>query len=80
MTKKISKSGSVNLPKELRSEVGIQLGSAVDIDTDGEYIIIRKHVPVCRFCYSVTDVIDVLGIEICKECALKIKKKVEKNA
>lgn len=78
MTKKISKSGSVHLPKELRSELGISTGCAVDIDTDGETIAIRKHVPICRFCGSVKSVVSVLEIEICKECAIKIKEKADK--
>lgn len=77
MTKKISKTGSVHISKELRTELGMPLGSAVDIKTDEKSIIISKHVPICSFCDSVTGVIDVLGIEICKPCALKIKKRID---
>ena len=78
MTKKISKSGSVHLAKELRSELGIPVGCAVDVDTDGETITIRKHVPVCRFCGSAESVAKVFDTEICKECAEKIKEKADK--
>lgn len=78
MTKKISKSGSVHLAKELRSELGIPVGCAVDIDTDGEKIIICKHIPVCRFCGSAENAVKVFGIEVCKECAEKIREKADK--
>ena len=74
-TKKINKSGAVILPKTVRSELGIPAGTAVDITTDGDYIIIGKHVPLCHFCGSPQKIIEVLGIEICKECAKKISKK-----
>lgn len=79
MTKKISKSGSVHLPKELRSEIGMPTGCAVDISTDGESVTICKHIPVCRFCGSAEYVLNVLGIEICRCCAEKIKAKVDEK-
>lgn len=71
-TKRITKSGTITLPKELRAQLGIPLGSAVDIDTDGEYIIIRKHIPICFFCRSAEHITKVMGTEICSNCAKKI--------
>ena len=79
-TKKITTAGAVTIPKTLRSELGIPVGTAVDINTDGDYIIISKHVPLCHFCGSHEKIITVLGIEICKKCAEKIgRKAVEDN-
>lgn len=75
ITKRISRAGMVVIPKELRAELGLALGSAVNIDTDGEYIIIRKHVPICRFCGSAENVTRVMSTEICAECADKIYRK-----
>lgn len=69
----------VVIPKELRAELGIPVGTAVNIDTDGEYIIIRKHVPVCRFCGGASNVTKVLGSEVCCECAEKIYRKAGKH-
>lgn len=79
MTKRISKTGTVQLPKELRSKLGIPVGCAVDVGTDGRNITICKHIPLCRFCNSAEDVLDILGIEICRSCATKIKEKVDTN-
>ena len=72
ITKKITGAGAVTIPKELRAELGIPIGTVVDIDTDGEYIMIRKHIPICRFCGGTESVTSVFGIEICRKCAKKI--------
>ena len=71
-TKKITSAGSVTIPRELRAELNIPIGTVVDIDTDGEYIMIRKHIPSCHFCRRITDISNVMGMEICKDCAKKI--------
>ena len=79
-TKKITTAGAVTIPKTLRSELGIPVGTAVDINTDGDFIRISKHVPLCHFCGSPEKIVGVLGIEICKKCAEKIgRKAVEDN-
>ena len=72
IVKRVTMSGTINLPKSLRTQLGISLGSAVNIDTDGEYIIIGKHVPLCHFSRRADNVKKALGIEICSECAKKI--------
>ena len=71
-TKKITSTGSVTIPKERRAELDISIGTVVDIDTDGEYIMIRKHIPICHFCRGIKDVKKVMDMEICKDCAKKI--------
>lgn len=78
-TKKITGAGGVTIPRELRAELGIPVGTVVDIDTDGEYIMIRKHIPLCRFCRETENVTSVFGIEICSKCAKKIYIKAGKE-
>lgn len=75
VTKKISQQGSITLPKSIRAELGIPKGTAVDVTTDGDYIIIGKHTPLCHFCGSPDKVFTALGIEICAGCAQKIYEK-----
>lgn len=75
ITKRVNRAGTITLPKAVRAEAGIPIGAAVDIDTDGEYIMIRKHVPVCRFCGRAENVFKAVGIEICRKCAEKINEK-----
>lgn len=74
-TKRVNRAGAITLPKVIRAETGIPIGATVDIDTDGDYIMIRKHVPVCYFCGSPENVFKALGIEICRTCAGKISEK-----
>lgn len=75
ITKKVTGSGGITLPREIRTELGIPAGSAVDITTDEERIIISKHVPLCSFCGSPENVVRVLKTEICRKCAETISRK-----
>lgn len=72
VSKKVTKSGGVTIPRGIRQETGILPGVPVDIKTDGDGIHIQKHVPACFHCGTVEDVQMVCGIEVCRECAVKI--------
>lgn len=81
-SKKIQKNGSISIPKEMRFETGFHSGTAVDIRSDGEKIVITPHIATCRFCASVEGVMFVedFKLHICKTCAEKIVKAVKTNA
>ncbi len=72
-SKKITKGGGITIPRVIRQETGILPGVPVDIKTDSFGIHISKHVPACFRCGTVDDVAEVLGLEICRECATIIK-------
>lgn len=72
VSKKVTKSGAITLPRQIRQETGIFPGVPVDIEHDDDGVHIRKHVPTCHFCGSVDEVADACGIEICRVCAEKI--------
>jgi len=74
--KKVTKSGAITLPKQMRTEAGIFAGNAVDIEMSDDGIKIKKHVQTCHFCGSVNGVKNVMGIDICRDCAAKIHKAV----
>lgn len=76
LSKKVNKNGSITLPKQLRTESGIISGKAVDIEQRGEEIVIRKHAQTCHFCGNAENVKNVMGIDICRDCAAKIHKVV----
>lgn len=42
-SKKIQKNGSISIPKDMRFETGFYSGTAVDIRSDGEKIVITPH-------------------------------------
>ncbi len=75
-SKKINKNGSITLPKQVRSEVGIFAGNSVDIEMSDDGIRIRKHVSNCHFCGNTENVKNVMGIDICPDCAARIHKAV----
>lgn len=77
-SKKIQKNGSISIPKDMRFETGFHSGTAVDIRSDGEKIVITPHAAACRFCNSVDDVVfaKYCNLHICRKCAEQIVKEV----
>ncbi|WP_124100905.1 AbrB/MazE/SpoVT family DNA-binding domain-containing protein [Ruminococcus sp. Marseille-P6503] len=87
--KKLTSKAAVTIPKDLRLSAGFGGGMAVDLIERDDGILIRKHVPVCRYCGSVEDVLKIRQDEICCSCAAAIAaeisqklagKETEKNA
>ena len=74
VTKKITKMGGITLPRQVRQETGLLPGVPVDMVADRDGVYLSKHVPACFSCGSVEDVMQVLGIEICRACAEKIRR------
>lgn len=73
--KKITKKGSVIIPKTLRAETGLHPGVAVEVIASETSIIIQPIVPVCRICGNADSVVEVAGMKICRNCAEEIAKK-----
>lgn len=76
--KRLSKSRTVTIPKDLAAESGFFPGMSVDLIASAEEIIIKKHVPSCIYCGSTVCVKKLRGKEICEKCAEQIKKEMEK--
>ncbi|MCM1212931.1 MAG: AbrB/MazE/SpoVT family DNA-binding domain-containing protein [Lachnospiraceae bacterium] len=72
-SKKITKGGGLTIPRRMRQETGILPGVPVDVSVEGSGLHIVKHVPACHFCGSVEDVAEACGMEICRDCAGKIR-------
>ena len=72
-SKKITKGGGITIPRGMRRETGILPGVPVDVSADEDGIRIVKHVPACFHCGAVDDVKTACGVEICRNCAGKIK-------
>lgn len=72
MRKRITKAGSITIPRVLREETGILPGVVVDVKEDEDGIHIKKRFLTCHFCGSVDEVKSIHKIEICKICAKKI--------
>lgn len=72
-TKRITRSGGLVIPRDIRVETGFLPGVPVSIEAYAGELRIRKHTKSCRFCGSVDCVKTVSGIEICKRCAEKVQ-------
>ena len=79
-SKRICKNGSITLPKQIRGEVGLFPGNAVDIETNADgSVTIKPAAPCCHFCGSVENVIVADNVVICNDCAKKLFAKVAKT-
>lgn len=72
--KKITRSGSITIPAELRRDYGIQPGEHVslDIDMSGRIVIGRDN-GACIFCGTDKDLVIYRGRYVCRDCANAIK-------
>lgn len=69
MERKISKSGGITIPSNLRMQLGIQGKEKINIETkDNGDILIRRIQGTCIFCGTVEGVKAFRGKFVCKEC------------
>lgn len=68
LSKKISKSGGITLPKQVRADIGMFAGNVVDIEVVEDSIVIKKHIQTCKLCGGIENVIEFKGIEVCRDC------------
>jgi len=67
-SKKITKSGGLTIPADLRRDVNLMPGDAVDIEVEGDKVIISTHIDRCFICRSENKVVNYGGKAFCKGC------------
>lgn len=67
-SKKITKSGGITIPADVRRDHNIFPGDAVDIDSRGNQIIITTHMDRCFICRNEHNVVNYQGKSFCKAC------------
>lgn len=70
-TRKVDSLCRLVIPSELKMKLGLEEGSALDIFSDGEQIILKKAVPSCKLCNGNDDV--DTGLSLCRTCIDKVK-------
>ena len=70
IVRKLDQLGRVVIPIELRRTFGIEEKDGLEIYTDDDRIVLRKHEPACVFCGSADEVTKFKGKNVCKECLL----------
>ena len=66
--RQIDELGRFVLPIEIRRSLGINLKDSIEIYTEGDHIILRKHEHNCLFCGSTEEVITHEKKCICRRC------------
>ncbi len=73
IVRKVDELGRIVLPKELRDTFDIQEKDGLEIFTEGETIILRKHEPGCLFCGEMKGTTQYKGKNICSNCIKELK-------
>lgn len=66
--KKITKAGGITIPSDVRRTFNLMPGDAVDIDAQGNKIVITAHIDRCFICRNEHDVVSYQGKAFCKKC------------
>lgn len=75
IVRRVDELGRVVIPIELRRVFGIEEKDGLEIYTDNDLIVLRKHEPACVFCGSADEVAIFKGKNVCKECLLAMTQK-----
>lgn len=78
-SKKLTSKSGITIPKDIRAEAGFFAGMAVDLETVRGGVLIKSHVPVCRFCGRPEDVKEVARMNICTGCRKALRKELNRN-
>jgi transcriptional pleiotropic regulator of transition state genes len=73
LIKKIDNLGRVVVPKGYRMMLGLQPGDPLDVDVDGDKLLISAHRDGCTFCGAVEAGHKFLEKAICADCLQKLR-------
>ena len=71
--RKMTNSGSVNIPAQLRREMGYQKKDVFEVEVKDGVVIMRPRQPRCVFCSGTERVKLMRGKGICRDCLAKAK-------
>lgn len=71
--KKISSHGSVNIPRVLRTEMGMEERDPVEVVAEGNQVVIRPYNLRCIFCGTTEHVKNYRNKGICRACLAAIQ-------
>ena len=69
IVRRIDEVGRIVLPIELRTVLGIDNRDQIEIFTENDSIILKKHEPSCIFCGQTKDLITYKDKPVCSKCA-----------
>ena len=75
IVRKMDELGRLVIPVELRRQLDLEDGAALQIFTDNNEIILRKYAPFCIFCGEARDLVSYEGVNMCLACVKTIAKR-----
>lgn len=72
ITRKVDDLGRIVIPKELRDKFSIKEKDALEINVNGNLIILKKYEPTCIFCENSKNLVNFKEKLICNKCISKI--------
>jgi transcriptional pleiotropic regulator of transition state genes len=69
--KKVSSHGSINIPVDMRREIGIQGGDPMEVSLRDGVVTVRPYTPRCVICGTSEKIIMVSGKGLCIDCMEK---------
>ena len=78
IVRKVDKLGRIVLPSELRETLNIKIKEPLEIDVNGDSIVLRKYLPACVFCGEAENTSVFKGKHVCKACLRSLNKKSAK--
>ncbi len=74
ITRPVDGLGRIVIPMELRKNLKITELDSLEIFTEGEDIILRKHQVGCHCCGEMKDLTTILDLNICPKCLAEFQK------
>jgi transcriptional pleiotropic regulator of transition state genes len=74
IVRKVDDLGRIVIPKELRKNLNIEIGTPLEIYSDNETIVLKKHQSGCHCCGEMNNLATILGLDICPKCLEEFKK------
>lgn len=71
--RKVDELGRVVIPIELRRNLNIDIKDGLEIYTEEDMIILKKHEPGCIFCGEIRDVEIFHDRAVCQKCRQELK-------
>lgn len=72
IVRNVDELGRIVIPKELRVNMGMDIGQPVEIFVDKVNIILQKYQAGCIFCGQIDNVVDFKGKAVCRNCIKSI--------
>ena len=76
IVRKIDELGRIVIPKEMRRVTDIKNGDPVEIELEGDRIVLTKYAPTCIYCGKDSGITEFRGKKICFVCIDEIKREM----